>query len=56
MVAEYLYAIVPAERELVFDVAGVDDDRDEVRSISYHDIGAVVESHADIARWVFWIA
>ncbi len=44
MVAEYLYAIVPAERELVFDVAGVDDDRDEVRSISYHDIGAVVSA------------
>ena len=44
MAATYIYAIVPTGKELIFDVAGVDDDHDEVYSIPHRNIAAVVSA------------
>jgi hypothetical protein len=42
--AVYAYAIIPAADQLRFDVAGVDDEHDEVYSIPYKGLGAVVSA------------
>jgi hypothetical protein len=44
MVAMYIYAIIPTGKRMLFDVAGMDDDHDEVYSIPYHDLAAVVSA------------
>jgi hypothetical protein len=42
MAATYIYAIIPTGDQVVFDVAGVDDYHDEVYSVPYRDLAAVV--------------
>jgi len=42
MGATYVYAIIPTEEEMVFDVAGVGREDNEVRSVSHGDLAAVV--------------
>jgi len=44
MAATYLYAIVPTDEQVIFNVAGVDDDRDEVYSVPHRDLAAVVSA------------
>ena len=44
MTAIYVYAVIPTGKQLVFDVAGVDDDHDEVYTIPYRDFAAVVSA------------
>ena len=44
MGATYVYGIIPTGDELVFDVAGVDDHQDQVYSVTYRDLGAVVSA------------
>jgi len=45
MTATYIYAIIPTGDQVIFDdVAGVDDDCDEVYSIPHRDIAAVVSA------------
>jgi hypothetical protein len=44
MGATYLYAIIPTGDEVTFDVAGVDDDRDEVYTVPHRDLAAVVSA------------
>ena len=44
MTATYLYAIIPTGDEVIFDVAGLDDDHDEVYTVPHRDIAAVVSA------------
>jgi hypothetical protein len=44
MAATYVYAIIPTGDQGIFDVAGVDDDRDEVYTIPHRDLAAVVSA------------
>lgn len=45
MAATYVYAIVPSEDRVIFDeVGGVDEDRDEVYSVPYDGLAAVVSA------------
>jgi len=44
MVSMYVYAIIPSGDKVIFDAAGVDDDHDEVYSVPYRDLGAVVSA------------
>jgi hypothetical protein len=44
MAATYLYAIIPTGDQVIFNVAGVDDDRDEVYSVPHRDLAAVVSA------------
>jgi len=43
MGATYIYAIIPTGNQVIFDeVAGVDDEHDEVYTVPHHDLAAVV--------------
>ncbi len=42
MAATYMYAIIPTKDKVVFDVAGVGEDHDEVYSVPHRDVAAVV--------------
>jgi len=44
MVATYVYAIIPTGDEVIFDVAGMDDDQEEVYTIPHRDLAAVVSA------------
>jgi len=45
MGATYVYGIIPAGNQVVFDeVAGVDDERDEVYTVAHRDLAAVVSA------------
>jgi hypothetical protein len=45
MAATYLYAIIPTRDQVIFDeVAGVDDEHDEVYTVPYPDLAAVVSA------------
>jgi hypothetical protein len=45
MTATYIYAIIPTGSQVIFDeVAGVDDEHDEVYAVPYRDIAAVVSA------------
>jgi hypothetical protein len=44
MAGTYVYAIVPMRDEVVFEVAGVDDDHDGVYSFPHEDLAAVVSA------------
>jgi hypothetical protein len=44
MSATYLYAIIPTGDRVIFDVAGVDNDHDEVYTVPHRDLAAVVSA------------
>ena len=44
MTATYVYAIIPTGEKVIFDVAGMDDDHDEVYSIPHRNLAAVVSA------------
>jgi len=44
MTATYVYAIIPTGNDIIFDVAGVDDEQDEVYTVPHRDIAAVVSA------------
>lgn len=45
MAATYVYAIIPTGDQVIFDeVAGVDDEHDEVYTVPHHDLAAVVSA------------
>jgi hypothetical protein len=44
MAETYVYAVIPSDEQGFFEVAGVDDDHDEVYAVPNHDIAAVVSA------------
>jgi hypothetical protein len=44
MATTYVYAIIPTDDEVIFDVAGVDENHDEVYTVLHRDIAAVVSA------------
>ncbi len=44
MGATYVYAIIPTGDDVIFDVAGVDDEQDEVYTVPHRDLAAVVSA------------